>query len=193
MIKIGITGGIGSGKSIVCAVFSSLGVPVYDSDYRAKNLMSDNDAIKQALIGYFGNDVYAEGTLNRPFLAQKIFNNKLALDFVNSIVHPAVRIDFLQWAERQNAHYVIEEAALLFESNAYKLLDVVITVTCPEEIRIQRVIERDKTTRDNVLQRIKNQMPESEKVSKSDFVIINDDRHSLIDQVNNIHNKIKAL
>lgn len=193
MIKVGVTGGIGSGKSIVCAMFSSLGVPVYDSDTRAKKLMNENETIKQALTGYFGNDVYADGSLNRPFLAQKIFNNKPALDFVNSIVHPEVRNDFLQWAERQNAPYVIEEAALLFESGAYKLLNVVITVTCPEEIRIQRVIERDKTTRDNVLQRIKNQMPESEKVAKSDFVIINDDQHSLIEQVNNIHNKIKAL
>jgi dephospho-CoA kinase len=193
MIKVGITGGIGSGKSLVCAVFSSLGVPVYDSDTRAKNLMNENETIKQALIGYFGNNVYADGSLNRLFLAQKIFNNKPALDFVNSIVHPAVRNDFLQWAECQDAPYVIEEAALLFESGAYKLLDVVITVTCPEEIRIQRVIERDKTTRENVLQRIKNQMLESEKKSRSDFVIINDDKHSLIDQVNNIHNKIKAL
>lgn len=193
MIKVGITGGIGSGKSKVCEMFSSLGIPVYDSDTRAKKLMNENETIKHSLTGYFGNDVYADGSLNRLFLAQKIFNNKPALDFVNSIVHPAVRNDFLQWAEHQNAPYVIEEAALLFESAAYKLLDIVITVTCPEEIRIQRVIERDKTTRENVLQRIKNQMTEDEKVSKSDYVIINDDRHSLIEQVNNIHNKIKAL
>ena len=193
MIKVGVTGGIGSGKSFVCAVFKHFGIPVYDSDSRAKSLMNERKELKQALIGYFGNEVYVEGSLNRLFLAQKIFNNKPALDFVNSIIHPAVRNDFLQWAERQEAPYVIEEAALLFESKAYKLLDVVITVTCPEEMRIQRVIERDKTTRENVLQRIKNQLPESEKISKSDFVIINDDQHSLIEQVNNIHNKIKAL
>lgn len=193
MIKVGITGGIGSGKSIVCAIFAGIGIPVYDSDSRAKQLMNKNETIKQSLIGYFGDEIYAKGMLNRPLLAQRIFNNKPALEFVNSIVHPAVRNDFLQWASCQNAPYVIEEAALLFESEAYQLLDKIITVSCPEELRIQRVIERDKTTRENVLQRIKNQLPESEKVNRSDFVIINDDQHSLIEQVNNIHIKLKAL
>ncbi|HEX2937090.1 MAG TPA: dephospho-CoA kinase [Bacteroidales bacterium] len=193
MIKVGITGGIGSGKSIVCALFAGIGIPVYDSDSRAKKLMNEDETIKQSLTGYFGKEIYAEGTLNRSLLAQRIFNNKPALEFVNNIVHPAVRNDFLQWASCQNAPYVIEEAALLFESNAYQLLDKVITVSCPEELRIQRVIERDKTTRENVLQRIKNQLPESEKVNRSDFVIINDDQHSLIEQVNNIHIKLKAL
>ncbi len=193
MIKVGITGGIGSGKSLVCAIFKHMGIPVYDSDSRAKALMNECEEITNALTGYFGNEVYLEGMLNRPFLAQKIFNNKAALDFVNSIVHPAVRKDFIQWAAHQESAYVIEEAALLFESKAYKLLDVVITVTCPEELRIQRVIERDKTSRENVIQRIKNQLPEDEKILKSDYVIINDDQHSLIEQINNTHNKIKAL
>lgn len=193
MIKVGITGGIGSGKSVVCSLFSSIGIPVYDSDSRAKKLMNENELIKEVLIGYFGSEIYIEGNLNRPLLAQKIFNNRIALEFVNSIVHPAVRNDFLHWAERQNAPYVIEETALLFESGAYKILDKIITVTSPEELRIQRVIERDHTTRENVLQRIRNQLPETEKVARSDFVIINDHQHSLIEQVNNIHKKIKAL
>jgi dephospho-CoA kinase len=190
MIKVGITGGIGSGKSVVCTVFNSIGIPIYYADARAKAIMNDSLAVRQALIERFGSQVYTEDSLNRTFMAQQIFNNKAALDFVNGIVYPAVRDDFELWAAHQTAPYVIEEAALLFESQAYKLLDILITVTCPEELRIKRVMERDQTTRENVLQRIQNQLSESEKVAKSDFVIINDGRHSLIEQVNNIHHKI---
>jgi dephospho-CoA kinase len=191
MIKVGITGGIGSGKSVVCNIFRSLGIPFYDADSRAKILMNENRMIQRSLTNYFGNEVYNKGTLDKVFLAQKIFNNGAALDFVNNVVHPAVKSDFIHWAgQQENAPYVIEEAALLFESKSYKELDYVITVTCPEELRIQRVMDRDKTTRDKVEERIKNQLPESEKANKSDFVVVNNDRESLIEQINKIHLKI---
>jgi dephospho-CoA kinase len=191
MMKIGITGGIGSGKTAVCNIFRGLGIPVYDADTHAKILMSENHAVKLALIDYFGNEVYKNGALNKPFLAQIIFTNKAALEFVNNIVHPVVGNDFAQWSELQkNVPYIIQEAALLFESNLYKALDYIITVTCPEELRIQRVIERDKTTRENVLQRMQHQLPDNEKVRKSDFVVMNDNRESLIEQVHKIHLQI---
>jgi dephospho-CoA kinase len=191
MMRIGITGGIGSGKTAVCNIFRGLGIPVYDADTHAKILMSENQAIKCALIDYFGNDVYKKGTLNKPYLAQIIFSNKAALEFVDNIVHPAVENDFVQWSEIQkNVPYVIQEAALLFERNLYKALDYTITVTCPEELRIQRVMERDKTTREDVLQRMQHQLPDYDKVRKSDFVVINDNRESLIEQVHKIHLQI---
>jgi dephospho-CoA kinase len=191
MMRIGITGGIGSGKTAVCNIFRGLGIPVYDADTHAKILMSENQAIKCALIDYFGNEVYKNGTLNKPVLAQIIFSNKAALEFVDNIVHPAVENDFVQWSEIQkNVPYVIQEAALLFERNLYKALDYIITVTCPEELRIQRVMERDKTTREDVLQRMQHQLPDYDKVRKSDFVVINDNRESLIEQVHKIHLQI---
>jgi dephospho-CoA kinase len=191
MIKAGITGGIGSGKTMVCSIFESFGIPVYYADTRAKELMSENNQLKSQLIQYFGDDIFENNQLNRARIAQIIFNNSDALTYINSIVHPAVGMDFDKWAQLQNStKYLIKEAALLFESGSYKHLDILITITCPEELRIKRVMERDGVTRGQVSKRIKSQWDEEEKVRQSDFIIQNDGLHSVIEQVNAIHHKI---
>src|SRR6266498_4309644 len=147
MIKVGITGGIGSGKSLVCEIFSKLGIPIYKADEHAKLLMNTNSQIKDKLTAKFGPDVYKHNAINRPLLADIIFNNREALEFVNTTVHPVVASDFDAWCNLHFSHpYVIEEAALLFESGAYHRMDKVITVLAPENIRKQRVVKRDNIT-----------------------------------------------
>jgi dephospho-CoA kinase len=191
MIKVGITGGIGSGKTMVCSVFESFGIPVYYADTRARELMTENDHLKSELIQYFGDRIFENNQLNRTKLAQIIFNNSDALNYINSIVHPAVGNDFGSWVQLQEgSKYVIKEAALLFESGAYKHLDILITITCPEELRIERVMKRDGISRDQVLSRIRNQWSEEKKVQLSDFIVRNDGLHSIIEQANDIHDKI---
>lgn len=189
MKKIGITGGIGSGKSIVCEIFKILGVKVYSADLQARELLDKDQVVKQQIISTFGQEIYQSGTIDRKLLAGKVFNNPNALQKLNSIVHPAVFNDFNQWVET-NKHepYVIKEAAIMFESGANKLLDIVVLVYSPPEIRLQRVMKRDKSDKDAVLARMKNQMDDSEKMKLSDFVIYNDNNHSLIQQVLHLHN-----
>jgi dephospho-CoA kinase len=189
MIKVGITGGIGSGKSIVCEVFRTLGIHVYVADFKAKALMNTDPLIKRALIARFGETLYTSGQINRKLLAGIIFEDKEALEFVNSIVHPAVAMDFNLWSNQfKNEPYVIEEAALLYESGAFKMMDKMITVYAPAELRINRVIERDSVTVFQVMQRIENQISDEEKVKLSDFIIANDNKHSILEQVLNLHN-----
>lgn len=193
MIKAGITGGIGSGKTTVCKVFETLGVPIYYADDRAKYLMHHNAELKAALIARFGEAIYKDGQLDRPYLAQQVFNNPKALQDLNSLVHPAVARDSEQWQQQQSsAPYTLKEAALLYEAGSYKQLDKIIVVTAPIEIRIQRVMDRDGVSRQQVINRIKNQMPEEEKVSLADFVIHNDGKQSLIDQIMSIHQQLSA-
>jgi dephospho-CoA kinase len=188
MIKVGITGGIGSGKSLVCDIFRKLGVPVYVADDRAKMLMNSDAHIKNQLIERFGASVYKNGTLDRAKLAGIIFEDKEAIGFVNALVHPAVGADFLAWCNARNDQkYVIEEAALLFESGGYKQLDTIITVLAPENMRIERVIHRDGATPEQVKNRMTNQMSDEEKATRSDMVIYNDEKHSLLEQVLNLH------
>jgi dephospho-CoA kinase len=191
MVKVGITGGIGSGKSIVCRMFSMMGIPVYYADDRAKFLMNYHNGVKDLLKSRFGKELYSQDTLNRSMLANIIFNDTTALNFVNSIVHPAVHIDYLEWIKNLSpCDYCIEEAALLFESGLNKELDFVITVVCPEKIRIERVMQRDKATYDKVYERIRNQWDDEEKVKFSKYIIYNDNQNSLIEQVLQIHKKI---
>lgn len=188
MIKVGITGGIGSGKSIVCEVFRQLGIHVYIADTMARALMNTDPKLMQALTLRFGKSLYKNGQLNRELLAGIVFENKEAIRFVNSIVHPAVAQDFEVWSHQfTNEPYIIEEAALLFESGAYKMMDKMITVYSPADIRVKRVMERDNATLFQVKQRMENQISDEEKVKRSDFIIANDSRHSILEQVLNLH------
>lgn len=194
MKKVGITGGIGSGKSIVCSIFEKIGIPVFVADTCAKNIMQYHPEIRKLLIDRFGNNVFLNKELNRPYLAQIIFNNFEAISFVNSIIHPVVEKEFEKWCLQYNyLPYVIEEAALLFENGMYKKLDVLITVFAPEALRIQRVLNRDLITSEQVLERIKNQMPDNEKIKLADFVIHNNEQQSVIEQVLNIHQNLLSL
>lgn len=189
MIKIGITGGIGSGKSLVCAVFNKLGVPVYKADDSAKLLMNTNAQIKEKLTAKFGPEVYMHNTINRPLLAEIIFNNKEALAYVNAAVHPIVATDFEYWCTlHANKQYVIEESALLFESGAYQRMDKIVTVLAPDNLRKQRVMKRDNITAAKVAQRMSNQMPDGIKAERSNYIIYNDGKLSLIEQILNLHN-----
>ncbi|MCF6367163.1 MAG: dephospho-CoA kinase [Bacteroidales bacterium] len=189
---IGLTGGIGSGKSIVCKVFEKLGIPVYNSDIEAKKLMNSTPEIKNKLISKFGKEVYLQNKLNRKFLANIIFNDEKKLKFINSLVHPIVKNHFNKWVSLQNSSYVINENAILFESNMYKNVDIIITVTAPEKIRIKRVKQRDNTNFEEVKARIKNQISDKARIKKSNFIIRNDDKELILPQILNIHKKITS-
>jgi len=189
MTKVGITGGIGSGKSIVCEIFNRLGISIYNADNRAKWLMNNNVVLKQQLIARWGNQLYKNNQLDRSFLAGIIFANKEAIEFVNSVVHPAVNVDFKEWFSlHSNEAYVIKEAALLFESNTYREMDVIVTVYSPENLRIERVLKRDNISKPQVINRMNNQLSDEEKVKRSDYIIFNNEQQSLLEQVLNLHN-----
>ncbi len=189
-LKIGITGGIGVGKSVVTKIFKVLGIPTYDADKEAKDIMVKNDAVRQSLVDTFGQEVYFEdGSLNREWLGKRVFADAEELKKLNAIVHPAVIKDGEDWAAAQTSIYSVKEAALLFESGSYKALDFTILVVSPLELRIERVMKRDKVDREEVLRRINKQMPEEEKEKLSDCIVYNDDEHSLIEQVMELHQK----
>ncbi|APA66148.1 dephospho-CoA kinase [Maribacter sp. 1_2014MBL_MicDiv] len=175
MKVVGLTGGIGSGKSTVSKMFLELGVPVYNSDERAKKLMNTSAEIKNQIIAFLGEESYHEEKLNRAYIAKKVFNDTTLLAQLNAIVHPVVREDFLKWTGEQEYCYVIQETALLFENNAQHLYDSIILVTAPKEERISRVVRRDNGTREQVIARMNNQMDDEEKLNLSDFVIENID------------------
>jgi dephospho-CoA kinase len=188
MLKVGITGGIGSGKTFVSRIFESLGVPVYYSDDRAKWLMQHHPDLKNKLIALLGEASYKGDILDRSYIASKVFKHPALLRQLNQLVHPCVREDFNAFCARQtNAPYVLNEAALLVESGSYKDLDLLIVVTCSLQKRIERVIARDNVSREQVLERIKNQLSEEEKISLADFIIINNDDTSPEKQVSEIH------
>ena len=191
MMKIGLTGGIGSGKSVVAKVFNSLGVPVYHADERAKQLMQNEQQIIDQLIRILGKDIYQEGRLNRKKMASIIFSKPDLLKQVNEIVHPFVLKDFEGWAEKQfNKPYVLAEAAILFESGMHKTIDYTIAVAAPEELRITRIMNRDGVSREQVQQRMNNQLPEKEKIKMAGFVIYNDDTQFVLPQVLKIHDEL---
>jgi len=192
MIKVAVTGGIGSGKTLVCDVFKNLGIPVFNADQSAKEIMDTDDAIKEKLISYFGADIFDNNKkLLRKRLAEIVFNNKISLLKVNEIIHPAVRKEFEEWVNRQNTPYVIEEAAIVFESGLAHLFDKIITVSAPLGLRIKRVMNRDNVSRENVLDRIKNQETDKYRNERSDFIIVNDDKEMILPQIINIHSKLK--
>lgn len=193
MLKVGITGGIGSGKSTVCRVFSVLGIPVFESDKIARELMNTDTEIKQQLVDLFGTAVYLpDHTINRKYLAGIVFNNPSLLAQLNTIVHPVVRKTFFDWCEKQQTPYIIHEAAILFESGFYKMMDKTITVITSEHERIQRVMKRDGITLEMVNERIKNQWNDQQRMELADFVIGNNDDELVIPQVIEIDKKLRA-
>lgn len=194
-LRVGITGGIGSGKSTVCRIFEVLGIPVYYADERAKAIMVEHPTVVARIQELFGAEAYfADGTLNRQHIASIAFVDKEKLAQLNAIVHPAVFEDGERWHHSQkNVPYTLKEAALLFESGGYKQMDKLITVVAPLPLRIQRVIERDNTTADLVQNRIIQQMLDEEKIKLSDYIIQNDGEQSLVKQVLEIHRSLIAL
>ena len=193
MIKVGITGGIGSGKSLICKVFLCLGVPVYHADIEAKVLTNTDSGIRNQLTGLLGEDIYANGSLDRQKMAGLIFNNSGLLLNVNKIIHPRVAAHFQNWLEQHTKEpYIIQESAILFESNTYKFFDKIVTVTSPEEIRMKRVISREGMTVETVRSIMQNQMPEEEKISRSHHVIINDENKLVLPQVLKLHALLAA-
>ena len=184
---IGLTGGIGSGKTTVANMFSELGVPVYIADIEAKKLMSRSKIIKRKLIKLFGEDVYLEDKLNKPLIAQKIFNDKDLLEKMNAIVHPKVATHFKRWVAKQTAPYVIKEAAILFENNNYVHCDAIILVVADEDTRIQRVIKRDNTSKKQIKAIIGNQWSNGKKIALSQFVIKNTALSNTEKEVEKIH------
>ena len=192
MIKIGITGGIGSGKSTISRIFELLGVPVYYADAEAKELMNTDSIVKSAIIDLFGKNVIAEKeTLDRKAISAIVFNDKNKLEKLNAIIHPAVASHFNNWLIKQsNAVYILKEAAILFESGANKQMDKVIVVTAPQQLRIDRVLLRDKTSREEVEHRINNQLPDEELVKLANYTITNDETQMVINQLLAIHKRI---
>lgn len=192
MIKVGITGGIGVGKSIICDLFKVIGIPVFNSDIEAKNIIKSDTDIKKQLVHRFGSDVYLlDGEINKPYFAKIIFNDKEAISFVNSIVHPAVHSHFNSWVNNQKGiHYVLYESAIIYETSVDLMLDRIIVVSSPLEIRIKRVMERDSVTISKVKERISNQWSQNRIVELADDVIVNDDIKLIIPQVIEIHNNI---
>jgi len=189
---IGLTGGIGSGKSTVAKMFNELGVPIYYSDDEAKRLMNTSDQIKKGLIDVFGQKSFENGKLNRTYIAALVFNDKEKLKNLNAIVHPEVKSNFKKWIMNQNAPYIIQENPLIFENNSQHDFDLVITVTAPKKNRIKRVMARDGLSENQVLDRVKNQLDDESKINGSDFVIINDTLNHTKIQVERINQEILA-
>lgn len=195
MLKIGITGNIGGGKTTVSKIFEILGIPVFYADEAAKKVMVEDTILVAALKKNFGTEAYfSDGTLNRKYIASIVFNNETQLTQLNAIVHPAVFRAFDTWlGQVKNVPYVIKEAALLFESKSYKMCDYSIMVTAPLELRIQRVMKRDGLTRAEVESRDAGQFPEEKKIQLADHVIYNNDNKLVIPQVLELHQKFLAL
>ncbi len=196
MLKVGITGGIGSGKTTVCKIFATLGIPIYYADDRAKWLMVNSPSLRIGIINLFGKEAYQEeGPLNRAYIGGIAFKHPKKLQKLNALVHPAVFVDGENWQKEQltlQVPYTLKEAALLYESGSYKFLDKMIVVTAPEEMRIERVMKRDELDREAIQDRIARQMPEAEKVAQADYVINNDGQRLLIPQVLEIHQQLLA-
>ena len=192
MIVVGLTGGIGSGKTTVANYFMSLGVPVYFADIEAKELMNTSKKIKKKLIAEFGKESFKNKKLNRAYIASIVFNNKSKLELLNKIVHPEVAHHFTTWVKKQKAVYVIQENAIMFENNTASGYNFIITVTAPIEVRIDRVMKRDVVSKEAVLSRINNQWDDTEKIKRSDFVIYNINLADTKKQVKKIHKELSS-
>ncbi len=195
MKKIGITGGIGSGKSTICKIFEVLGIPIYYADDRAKWLMKNDPELVKGITKLIGKKAYKKsGKLNRKYIAKIIFNDKEKLEKMNALVHPAVWMDGEKWnQENEQEVYTLKEAALLFESGGYQLMDKMITVYAPQDIRLERVMQRDDANLEEVKARMDKQMAEEKKIELADYVIHNYGNHSLIQQVLQIHKELSIL
>ena len=200
-VIIGLTGGIGSGKSMVAKVFESLGIPVFNADAIAKEIMNTNAMIKSKLMDAFGNEVYSTTidkngnvteTLNRSYLSKLVFSDPFQLEILNAIVHPITIQAAIDWAAAQSAPYVIKEAALFFESGSVNGISKIIGVSAPKSLRIHRVMKRDQCTKEEVEKRMTQQIEETIKMKLCDFVILNDDQHLVVPQVVALHEKLLA-
>jgi len=187
---IGLTGGIGSGKTTVANLFAALGVPIYIADVEAKKLMGRSKVIKRKLTALLGEEAYINHLPNRPFIASKIFNNTVLLAKTNAIIHPKVASHFKRWAAKQKAVYCIKEAAILFENGSYKKCDATILVTAPREVRISRVLKRDSTTKKEILERMMNQWDDAKKLELADYNIENLQLEATKEAVLKMHNKL---
>jgi dephospho-CoA kinase len=194
MLKVGLTGNIGSGKTVVAKVFSSLGIPVFHADNKARALL-DDDRIKNEIRLIFGDQVFSpSGEVRRPALAEIVFSNQALLEKLNSIIHPEVRKSYRQWClQPRDSAYTLYEAAILFESGHYQEMDKIICVVAPEEMRISRVMERDGVSRHEVEMRIASQWPEEKKAELADYIIKNDGSSMIISQVLEVHNRLLEL
>jgi len=193
MLKIGLTSGIGSGKTSVAQIFSILGIPVFDADFEAKDLMEKDEQLTSAIRKTFGDQSYTSGKLNRSHIANIVFNDPLKLDMLNALVHPAAINAANRWMNAQTTPYVIKEAALLFESGSAAHLDLVIGVHAPTYLRIKRVMDRDHVNRDQVISRMNRQISEAIKMKLCDFVVTNDEQQLLIPQVLQLHTKFLQM
>ena len=194
MLKIGVTGGIGSGKTTICRIFEIIGIPIFYADIEAKKIMSANKEIISDIKKEIGSNAYLKnGNINRLYLKTILFSNPEVRQKLNTIVHPKVITLFNKWANDQKAPYIIKEAALIFESGSYKELDKIIVVTAPEKLRIRRIVERDGVTENQVKSIIKTQISEKEKISRSDYVIHNDSSELIIPKVLEIHSQLQLI
>ena len=193
VLRIGLTGGIGSGKSTAAQIFEVLGIPVYYADVEAKRLMNDNAELRSSIKKNFGEEAYINDSLYRKHVASIVFADPDKLALLNSIVHPATKKEAENWMRQQTTPYAIHEAALIFEAKVSERLDYVIGVSSPQELRIKRATERDNVTREEVLKRMNQQLDEEIKMSTCDFVLINDEEHLLIPQVLELHQKLIDL
>ncbi len=192
MIKVGLTGGIGSGKTTVARLFGFLGIPIYFADTEAKKLVHTHQELRSAIQRIFGDDIYKNNSLNTSKLAEIVFNDGAALAQLNALVHPVVRADFMQWAERQKAPYVIEESAILLETGLYKDFDCVISVIAPMNERISRILERDATTEEQIQARMAAQVNDVFRKEKSDYVLKNGKDDLLLPQVFHLDETIRT-
>lgn len=193
MLRIGLTSGIGAGKTTAAKVFELLGIPVYYADERAKSLMNEEGALKISIIENFGAHVYKDGKLDRKLLSSLVFGNSEKTALLNSIVHPATIADAEKWMQQQTTPYAIKEAALIFESGSEKKLNAVIGVSAPYELRLQRAMERDQISAEEVKARMSRQMNEEEKISRCRFVLVNDEQQLLIPQVLALHQQLLQM
>ena len=190
MYKVGLTGGIGSGKSTVAELLNIRGVAIYDSDSRAKELMNGNEALREALIAAFGAECYTDAGLNRAWLAERVFGNKAELERLNAIVHPAVMRDFAAWAEAQEGDYVVLESAILLEAGLEEYVDVVVAVMAPKDIRLERAMQRDGASREKIEERMRNQMSDDERTDRAKYAVVNIDIEELEEDVEQLHRRL---
>jgi len=192
-LKLGVTGGIGSGKTTVCKVFAVLGIPVFSADTEAKRIQENDRDLQLKINSFAGRDLFPGGKLDRSELARLIFSNKDLLEKVNSVVHPVVFRSFSEWAKNQSSPYSIMEAAILFESGAFKLMDRILTVVTPMEERIERLVRSNKLSREQIIERIKNQIDDESRITRSDFVIFNSENDMIIPAILGIHEEMVKL
>jgi dephospho-CoA kinase len=192
MLKIGITGGIGSGKSLICSIFSMLDVPIYNADLRGRRILETNSTVEKKVMALLGKKAYPEpGKPDRKYIASRVFTDKALLDKLNAIVHPAVKDDFEAYVEKhQDYPYILKEAAIMIEAGTYKNLHGIIVITAPEDLRVSRVMARDGVSREDVMIRVEKQMSESERLKYADYIIYNDGSESLIRQIARIHGEL---